>query len=137
MQYSKKTLLFAFTSMLLWSKANAQCKVDECVSKLNSGFTFLKSYHSENPDDKGEYSYVFSKETNYMMALCGKDGEPGNFVVTVYDSQNKQVATNFDSKNDKYYGAILYNCKSTGIYYIKFSFKGTRDCYTGVLAIKK
>ena len=127
------TCIFALATMAV----KAQCKVDECVSKLSGGYTFLKSYQADNTNDKAEYSYVFSKETNYMMAMCGKDGSAQDIIVTLFDSQNKQIATNFDKKSGKFYPAIVYSCKSTGIYYIKFTFQGKPDCFTGVLAFKK
>ena len=132
-----RSLLTAFLIAFVSQLSMAQCKVDECVSKLSGGFTFLKSYQTDNTNEKAEYSYVFSKETNYMMSMCGKDGTAQDITVTLYDSQNKQIATNFDKKSGKYYPAIVYSCKSTGIYYIKFTFNGKPDCFTGVLAFKK
>jgi hypothetical protein len=132
-----KIFLPAAFLLCLSAPAWSQCKMDECVSKLNGGYTFLKGYQMNNGSPKAEYSYVFSKETNYMLAMCGKDGGSQNIAVTLYDSSNKQIATNFDKKSGKYYPAIIYNCKSTGIYYIKFISEVTPECFTGVLAFKK
>ena len=132
-----KSFLITSFFALITQLGIAQCKVDECVSKLTGGYTFLKSYQAENTNEKAEYSYVFSKETNYMMSMCGKDGSAQDIIVTLFDSQNKQIATNFDKKSGKFYPAIVYSCKSTGIYYIKFTFNNNPDCFTGVLAFKK
>ncbi len=128
-------MIALFTTSL---SADAQCKSDECVGKLSEGFTFLKSYQIQIPasSDQVEYSYVFSKETNYMLVLCN-GGTTSNTIVTLYDSNRKIIATNYDKANNKVFPAIVYQCKATGIYYMKFSFLNKPECSVGVLAFKK
>jgi len=122
--------------LLLSFNSFGQCQTDECVAKITNGYTFLKSYKIEKVGDEMEYSYVFSKDTNYMLVMC--DGGTGkNIVVTLFDSNRKEIATNFDKKNDKYYPAIAYPCKATGIYYLRFSFVDKPECCVSVLAFKK
>lgn len=133
---NKYILLFiAFLFCSVFSRA--QCKTDECVSKITEGYTFLKSYQMEKIGDQMEYSYVFSKETNYMLILCNKEGAANNIVVTLFDNNRKEIASNYDKKNEKYYPAIAYNCKATGIYYLRFSFNNKPECCVSVLAFKK
>lgn len=91
----------------------------------------------EQVGDNMEYSYVFSKETNYMLVTCNKEGSSNNIVVTLLDSSKKPIASNYDASNDKYYSAIAYNCKATGVYYLKYTFKGKPGCCVSVLAFKK
>ena len=114
----------------------AQCKTDECVAKVNEGYTFLKSYQIQKVGDQLEYSYVFSKETNYMLVMCNGGGTQ-NIIVTLYDANRKLIATNYDKVNNKIFPAIVYKCQATGIYYMRFSFLDKPECCVSVLAFKK
>jgi hypothetical protein len=118
-------------------KSNAQCTQDACVTKLGEGYTFLKVYTMQTAKDIVEYSYVFSKSTNYMLVVCNADGTSKDVEVTLYDSQRKLLASNYDKVNNKYYGTIVYNCQTTGIFYIKYTYKTKPTCCVSVLAFKK
>jgi hypothetical protein len=131
-------LLVMIALSALTSKGFAQCKPDECVAKVNGGYTFLKSYQIQISATGGkvEYSYVFSKETNYMLMMCN-GGTNQSTIVTLYDSNRKLIATNYDKVNNKVFPAIVYSCKATGIYYMTFSFLDKPECGVSVLAFKK
>jgi hypothetical protein len=127
----------AFFLLILSGKGYAQCKPEDCLAKVAEGFTFLKTYKMEKVGDQMEYSYVFSKETNYLMMMCNGTANQ-NIIVTIYDSNRKEVASNFDKKSNKVYPAISYRCNATGIYYMKFSYMNKAvECCVGVLAFKK
>jgi hypothetical protein len=126
-------LILGFTH----SRSIAQCTQDACVAKLGDGYTFLKVYNMQAGKDMVEYSYVFSKSTNYMLVVCNADGTSKDVEVTLYDSQRKLLASNYDKVNNKYYGAIVYNCQTTGIFYIKYTYKTKPTCCVSVLAFKK
>lgn len=132
------TLLMLIALTVFSSGASAQCKSEDCAAKVNEGYTFLKSYQIQipKPGDQVEYSYVFSKETNYMLMLCNGSATQ-NTIVTIYDSNRKMIATNYDKANNKIFPALVYRCSATGIYYMKFSFLNNPDCSVGVLAFKK
>jgi hypothetical protein len=132
-------IIYILTAFLFFISVDsfAQCKSDECVSKITDGYTFLKTYKMEKVGDQTEYSYVFSKETNYMLVICNKDGSSQNIKVTLFDATRKEIATNYDKKSGKYYPAIAYNCKATGIYYLKFTFNENPECCVSVLSFKK
>jgi hypothetical protein len=133
-----RTFINIILLLILFSQLSyAQCKSDECVGKISQGYTFLKSYQMEKVGDQLEYSYVFSKETNYMLVLCNPSGTSSAVVVTLFDSNRKEIASNWDKKNNKYYPAIAYQCKATGIYYLRFSFNDKPECCVSVLAFKK
>lgn len=140
----KKTVISLGAFLLVifaLSTASAQCEADKytdkCIQKLASGFTFMKSYKIDGDGGskpKIEYSYVFSKGTNYMVTLANKDPEIKGMTLSLYDSSRKLVATSHDKSNDKYYSAIGYTCAATGIYYLTFSFEDTKDyCAAAVL----
>jgi hypothetical protein len=131
-------LLFAFLG-LSWN-LQAQCRVeqytDKGMKKLQgeAGYTFLKSY----PVSGGakEFSYIFSQGTQYIITLANSEADNKGFFITLLDSNKKSVGTSLN--NGKFYPTISFNCKATGIYYLKFSFDGTDDqCAAGVLGMKR
>lgn len=132
------TYIITVISLLILSvSAQAQCQNDECVSKISDGYIFLKSYNMEQNGNDVEYSYVFSKDTNYMLVTCNKEGSSQNIIVTLKDSNKKTIATNYDKANNKFYPALAYQCKTTGIYYLEYSFQENPGCCVSVLAFKK
>jgi hypothetical protein len=134
-----KKLLVIFSVLclvLVFGVSFSQFKTAECVAKLN-GFTFLKTYKLDNPAKEVEHSYVFSKDNSYMVIICNKDGSPRNTSVTLYDSNRNLIASSYDEANKRHYYALAYNCKATGIYYMKFKFEDpTIDC-SSVLAFRR
>ena len=123
-------------------QGKAQCNSSEfsqkCITKVQDGFTFLKSFEI-NPDkmsrDKIEYSYVFSKDTNYFLNVCS-EGDDNGIIVTIYDANRKVASTNY--VNNKFFPAIVFSCKSTGIYYISYTFnKNPGECGGSVLAFRR
>lgn len=136
-KYFNVLTLVAF--VFLASKANAQCQPDACIQKFSDGYTFLKTYKMEQIGTETEYSYVFSKETNYMIAVCSSSGPDATVKVTLYDATRKEVASNFDKKSNKLYSVIAYQCKATGIYYLKYTPVNQKvsDCCVSVLGFKK
>lgn len=125
------------------SFANAQCAADAqanaCISKLQDGFTFLKTFKVDGQGGakaKVEYSYVFSKDTQYFLNICNDGANTDGIVVTMYDSKRQMVSTNFN--NGKFYPGMVYPCNATGIYYITFTFQDSQNhCGGSVLGFKR
>ena len=125
------------------SFANAQCSADAqanaCISKLQDGFTFLKTFKVDGQGGakaKVEYSYVFSKDTQYFLNICNDGANTDGIVVTMYDSKRQMVSTNFN--NGKFYPGMVYPCNATGIYYITFTFQDSQNhCGGSVLGFKR
>jgi hypothetical protein len=121
--------IFIFISMLP-SLSYAQCDpgkfMDNCSGKLAEGYTFLKSYSIDGSKGGGkiEQSYVFSKDTNYLLTLCSQEGDTKNMVVTIFDSNRKQLISSYDKKSGKFLPAIGVRIAATGIYYLAFTFEG-------------
>lgn len=122
----KKLFVFVFSVFVLNGfQSNAQCNAEtlstQCIPKLASGFNFLKSYKVEKAGKEYvEYSYVFTKGTQYMINICAPDQSADGIVVTLYDAERRKVATN--KIDEQYITAIAYPCNATGIYYIKYTF---------------
>ncbi len=133
--------LFAFVVCVLFTgfAAVAQCNSEtlssQCIPKLASGFNFLKSYKVEKSGKEFvEYSYVFTKGTQYMINVCAPDQNTDGIVVTLYDAKRNKVASN--QVDDQYYSAIAYPCNATGIYYIQYTFDANSACGGSALGFK-
>jgi hypothetical protein len=141
-----KKLIFALGIILLTtsiSQSYAQCNtekhVEACIPKLQSGFTFLKSYNIDGQGgakNKVEYSYVFTKGATYQIRICNDGEGTDGIVLTLYDSNRNSVAST------KYEGSTLssiaFPCQVTGIYYITFTFEGSSNyCGGSVLGFKR
>ena len=127
----------SFVSIDAQAQCNADTYTDACIPKLASGFNFLKSYKIEKGGkDYVEYSYVFTKGTQYMINLCAPGEGTDGIVVSLFDSNRNKVATSKIS--GQYITAIAYPCNTTGIYYIQYSFDGsTNYCGGSALGFKR
>lgn len=141
-----KNIVFLSFSLILgafYQQAMAQCNADElsntCIPKLAAtGFNFLKTYKINGGRDltKVEYSYVFTKGTQYMVNICDQNSKSNTIMITIYDAQRNKVATN-KIKGDLL-SAIAYPCNATGIYYMQYTFEGSSSrCGGSVLGFKK
>ena len=138
----KKLLVFIFSiSVLSALDVIAQCNAEsfstQCIPKLASGFNFLKSYKIEKGGKEFvEYSYVFTKGTQYMINICAAAQPTDGIVVSLYDSQRNKVASS--KINGQFISAIAYPCANTGIYYIQYTFDGsTTFCGGSALGFKR
>jgi len=108
------------------------------IKQIPPDFTFLKTFKIDGQGgsrDKVEYSYVFSKDTNYSINISAMGVEEANtdgIIVSMYDAKRHQVATNLVDGN--IYSVIHYPCSATGIYYITFTFHNSTN-YCGGCAL--
>jgi len=111
----------------------------ESITRLPENFTFLKTFKIDGHGgqrEKVEYSYVFSKDTNYALNIESDGEETDGIVVSMYDANRNQVATNF--VKGSFYPGIQYPCKATGIYYITFTFEDSQSyCGGSVLGFRR
>ena len=134
-------LFFGFTLSLGTSYGQCDPKVftSKCVTEVKDGFTFLKSFDVDGRNgsrEKVEYSYVFSKDTQYYLNICAEGENTDGIIVTIYDAKRRVASTNL--ANEKIFPGIIFACKSTGIYYITFTFDNSETyCGGSVLAFKK
>lgn len=140
-----KNILLAllFTSSLAVSSTDSvdQCDSDNlansCIPKLASGFNFLKSYKVDGiAKEKVEYSYVFTKGTQYMINVCVNGTATDGIVVSIFDKERNKVATS--KINGQFISAIAYPCNATGIYYIQYTFdEPSAHCGGSALGFKR
>jgi hypothetical protein len=122
-------------------QSEAQCNADNlanvCIPKLASGFNFLKSYKVNGESkEKVEYSYVFTKGTQYMINVCSNGSATDGIVVSIFDKERNRVATS--KINGQFITAIAYPCNATGIYYIQYTFdEPSAHCGGSALGFKR
>ncbi|MDX1628006.1 MAG: hypothetical protein R3345_04860 [Fulvivirga sp.] len=129
--------------IFLSTAVNAQCNseqyTEECIPKLASGFNFLKAYKIDGKGGaktKVEYSYVFTKGTQYMINVCATGESTDGIVVSLFDSNRNKVASS--KVNGQFISAIAYPCNTTGIYYIQYTFdNSTEFCGGSALGFKR
>ena len=130
--------VFVLSALEVIGQCNSEALSTACIPKLAAGFNFLKSYKIEKGGkDFVEYSYVFTKGTQYMINICAgsADGVDG-IVVSLYDSNRNKVASS--KINGQFISAIAYPCNTTGIYYIQYTFDGsTQNCGGSALGFKR
>lgn len=141
----KKILLLSLLilGVASFSDTQAQCNAElynnKCLKALAPGFTFVKSYRIDGRGGtrkKIEYTCVFSKDTNYMIQIAGKDGGAQGLIGTLYDSKRNKKASNY--YNNKFYPNWTYKCRATGIYYLTFTFKDSKSyCGAAVLGFRR
>ena len=140
----KKIVFFVFSVFLLNAsdvvgQCNSENLSNECIPKLAGGFNFLKSYKidgSGGSKPKVEYSYVFTKGTQYMINICAGAAPTDGIIVSLYDSQRNKVASS--KFNGQYLAAIQYPCQATGIYYIQYTFESSASfCGGSALGFKR
>ncbi|MCW5912522.1 MAG: hypothetical protein KIT62_15745 [Cyclobacteriaceae bacterium] len=118
-------------------ECNSENFATACIPKLATGFNFLKSYKVDGlAKDKVEYSYVFTKGTQYMINLCANGAATDGIVVSIFDKERNKVATS--KVNGQFISAIAYPCNATGIYYIQYTFdEPSGHCGGSALGFKR
>lgn len=136
--------IIALSSLLIvsygvYSACEDEAFLDACTAKLNE-HTFLKAYKVSSKDAKKgkvEYSYVFSKNTNYFLSVCNDESAGGDMIVNLFDKNRRLIATSFDVRTKKHYPAMAYHCTATGVYYLSFEFPNSEGCGVSVLGFQK
>ncbi len=132
-------LIMSAGSIDLVGQCNPDNFANACIPKLASGFNFLKSYKVDGEGgskEKVEYSYVFTKGTQYMINLCANGAATDGIIVTIFDSGRNKVASS--KINGQFISAIAYPCNATGIYYIQYTFDGSAGkCGGSALGFKR
>jgi len=131
------SIIVLFSAVEVIGQCNADALSNQCIPKLAAGFNFLKSYKIEKGGkDYVEYSYVFTKGTQYMINICAAAQPTDGIVVSLYDSNRNKVASS--KVNGQFIQAIAYPCNTTGIYYIQYTFDGsTGYCGGSALGFKR
>lgn len=136
-------LISVFIVSLKPLSVSAQCEdetfVDNCASLLDT-YVYIKTFNIEHSkqSQESEYSYVFCKGASYVITVCDPKSGDDKLIVELYDKEKKFVASNYNSKTNKFYPKIGYPCSATGVYYMKYKFKsGKPACGISMIGFKK
>lgn len=132
-------IAISFFSSGVFGQCNSDTYASACVPKLADGFNFLKSYKIDGQGgqkDKIEYSYLFTKGTQYMVNLCAEGTDTDGIVVNLFDGARNKIASNLI--NGTFVNQLTMLCNATGIYYIQYTFNGSKGfCGGSALGFKK
>ena len=126
-------LFIFFCSLHGYAQCDDENFLDKCSSQLNE-YTFVKSFEA---NDKTEFSYVFSKDHNYLLTICDQVTGGGKMSVNLYDRNHKLVLSSYNKSTKKYYPSVGYKCMATGVYYIETTFDNAKGCGVSILGFKK
>ncbi|MCP4311690.1 MAG: hypothetical protein GY790_10540 [Bacteroidetes bacterium] len=128
------------TSFIAYGQCGSDEFLDDCSSTLGS-HTFIKAFNVELKPKKKEnveYSYVFSKGSNYMIIGCDQNLKGNRLIVSLYDRSHKLIASSYDRKTKKHYPDMVYPCSATGVYYIEATLEGSgQGCGVIILGFNK
>jgi len=125
--------------------AMAQCdekKLDEnCKGAISEGFTYIKSFNLDPEKMQNgtvEFSYIFSKDTQYMLALCGQTDKAGKDVtIALYDGNRNQLFNSAENKSEPL-KKLMYKCQTTGVHYINFTYLNEKpSCHQAQIGFKR
>ena len=121
------------------AQCSSEAQASACISQLQDGFTFLRSFKVDGKNGakpRVEYSYVFSKDTQYYINICSDGPSTDGIIITMYDANRNMVTTNY--KDGKFYPGLIYPCNASGIYYLTFTFRDSQNhCGGSVLGFRR
>lgn len=138
-QRGRMSLLLLFVLLGLQNNLKAQSGVndeaflDACAEKIDD-YNFLKAYKigvknlkKGKESDKKEYSYVLSKDTEYLLTVCTKNGGSSDIrlVLNIYDRNRKLIKSSYQSR--RHQDVVKFTCGATGVYYFEYYFIGEGD----------
>lgn len=102
--------------------------VRNCACGTAEGFTTVKAF-PVNLAQSQEYSYVFTQGAEYLLTLCGPEGQPLPLKVSVLDGYRNPLFDNYDKKGRQYRRQMGYVCGQTSVAVLKLEpAKGAQGC---------
>ena len=104
--------------------------VRKCVMNTGENTTYLKDYVVKLPKaivqtDEPVYkvNLYLMKNMKYRFSLCNQDNSKGELIISIFEGE-KLITTSFLEKTGKLYSTIDFPCNKTGLYQLRYSFKG-------------
>ena len=127
-------IITLFAIFLIGSNSNklfaqsGQELVDIC-GMVTGDATYLKDFQvkldAAKPGEEpptARYSFVLSKNTEYLFSICNSQDYSGQAIFQLYDN-NRLLATNYVVATGQSYPTVKFKCTTTGVYHILISFK--------------
>jgi hypothetical protein len=128
----KKLIFISMLSIGLQIVAFSQTDVliSKCVMNTGENTTYLKDFVVELPKANVQADIPVHKVNMYLMknfkyrfTLCNQDNSKGELVISVFESE-KLVTSSFIEKTGKLYSSVDLICNKTGLYQLRYTFKG-------------
>jgi hypothetical protein len=113
--------------------------LDNCAPALGE-YQYINKFdvNIKEPGGNYEFSYVFSKGTNYRIVICDQNDKSNKMEVKLYDRNKKLIASNYMSSSKEYFPVLNYNCAATGVYHMEAKFKPSKTgCGVVILGFSK
>ena len=126
-------LLLLLAQFISSFTSTGNCDVDAMVDKCGSSlgdYTFIKTFGvdiKKSGEKPTEFSYVFSKGSNYRIVICDQNIDGNRMIVNFYDRNKKLVASNYLKSSKKFFNLLNYTCSATGVYYVESTFEGGKE----------
>lgn len=115
-------------------KCDTDAMLEQVVPTLQP-YTFMKKF--DIVDKKTEYSYVFSRDSEYKI-MASNGGKEVRLILNLYDRNKKLISSNYVKSSKKIYPSVTYKCAATGVYYVESFFEDEKEgCGINVLGFKK
>lgn len=140
-KYTNILFIFVFLtiSFSFYDKCDLESLFEKNITNLQP-YTFIKKFDIEinKRENKIEYSYVFSRDSEYKIIVCDLNNEGKKMIINFYDRNHKLVMSNFVKSSKKQFPSISYKCSATGVYYMEAFFEdGNTGCGVNILGFKK
>ena len=132
-------LFFLFLGSSAFSQCQEESFLNKCAGKLGD-YMYLKSFKvdADQVEVGGsiEFNYVLSKGKKYVITVCDEKIESSRMVVKLYDRNKELIASSYDRRKRKHYPKLVYPCEATGVYYLEYSFRGSKaNCGVSILGV--
>lgn len=138
-----KNFLSLILLTIIANTSFAQCDLNLITKDAESRigkFIEIKSYKFDQEllklSKEIEQSYVFGKDKEYVFSLNSDKGNAPKIIITLYNSNKKPIASNYNEKTGTYASTFYYKCPATKLYYITFSVKDESTCAACVIGFK-
>lgn len=139
MQKTLTIVLFIFSFQQSFAQCNLPQIEKEAGYKIGK-YIEIKSYsfdvHKLGSNKEIEYSYVLGKDKEYYFSLNNEKGTNPKIIITLYNSNKKAIASNYNEKTNTFNPNFSYKCPSTKMYYITFTIKDESTCAACVIGFK-
>jgi hypothetical protein len=122
-------LLLSVGSPLLMF-AQSDVLISKCVMSAGENTTYLKDFVVELPKANLQTDIPVHKANMYLMKnmkyrfnLCNQDNSKGELVISVFEGE-QLVTSSYIEKTGKLYSSVDLICNKTGLYQLRYSFKG-------------
>ncbi|GHM99181.1 hypothetical protein WSM22_06710 [Cytophagales bacterium WSM2-2] len=111
------------------TKKQQPCDLD-LLQKLENSIDKSKSIVRQfiSLSQEFQYSYVFTKDADYQIYVERVDGKKDGIKFSFLNSEREPITQRMIKKESDRGLKYVFNCKTTGIYYINASVEGEKPC---------